>query len=101
MSVDSLVQELALSRVDFVKLDVEGSEAEAIQGSSRVLHDFRPVVVAAAYHRPADSEDLTALLAALTESYQVGPHEPFFGVEPQVIGIPQERPQTGRNPARK
>jgi FkbM family methyltransferase len=89
--VDSLVSEFNLSRLDFIKLDVEGFEAEVLQGAADSLRRFRPVVVAAAYHRPGDEQALPAQLRALTENYLIGTHKPFDFAEAQVIAVPRER----------
>jgi hypothetical protein len=37
VAVDSLLEQLGVARVDFIKMDVEGSETEAIRGMSSLL----------------------------------------------------------------
>jgi len=44
-TLDVVVQRLALPRVDFVKIDVEGAEANVIAGSHDVLKTFRPILL--------------------------------------------------------
>jgi FkbM family methyltransferase len=44
-SVDSLVEELALPRVDLVKIDVEGAEPAVLSGMEHSLANFRPVIL--------------------------------------------------------
>lgn len=44
-SLDDVAQERSLSRVDFIKMDIEGSELKALQGSERVIQKFKPVVM--------------------------------------------------------
>lgn len=44
-SIDSLCQELALERLDLIKLDVEGSEVHALHGAKEVLDRFEPIAV--------------------------------------------------------
>jgi FkbM family methyltransferase len=44
-SVDQLVDELKLPRVDFIKIDVEGAELDVLHGASNTLKKFAPLVV--------------------------------------------------------
>lgn len=56
--VDALDHILDGARVDFIKYDVEGAEAEALIGSSDTIRIHRPHLLVSVYHR---SEDLYAL----------------------------------------
>jgi len=42
--LDSVVQELGLDRLDFMKIDVEGFEIDVLDGASETLSRFRPTV---------------------------------------------------------
>lgn len=42
MPLDDLVDELALRRVDQVKIDVEGAEIDVLEGGRKMLREFRP-----------------------------------------------------------
>jgi len=42
LPLDDLVEELALSRVDQLKIDVEGAELEVLEGGRKMLREFRP-----------------------------------------------------------
>jgi FkbM family methyltransferase len=44
-TIDGLVGELGLDRLDFVKLDIEGSEVDALDGARQALARFRPIVL--------------------------------------------------------
>jgi FkbM family methyltransferase len=68
-TVDALVEAHRLDRVDVVKLDVEGSEVEALLGAARTIERFRPLIqVEMESERLASQgrtkDDLRALLAA-------------------------------------
>jgi FkbM family methyltransferase len=41
-TIDRLVDELKLPRVDFIKLDIEGAESRALRGAARTLARFHP-----------------------------------------------------------
>ena len=45
-TVDSIVLSLGLNRIDFIKIDVEGTEFDVLRGSEFVLNKLRPVVIA-------------------------------------------------------
>jgi FkbM family methyltransferase len=53
-SLDAMVDDGSLPRVDFLKLDVEGSELEALEGAKRSIARFRPKLAVSAYHRWED-----------------------------------------------
>ena len=44
--LDEWLQSNALNRVDFIKLDIEGSELDALLGARRMLSQFHPTIVA-------------------------------------------------------
>lgn len=53
-SVDSLVSAGTIPRVDFLKLDVEGSEMDALKGSARTIEKHLPKLAISLYHKPTD-----------------------------------------------
>ena len=68
VAIDDL---LGGTRVDMLKLDVEGSEVSALLGAARTLRDSRPVLAISAYHRPEDLWVLPDLLAELCPDYRL------------------------------
>ncbi|MFD0804413.1 FkbM family methyltransferase, partial [Streptomonospora algeriensis] len=44
-TLDALVEELGLQRVDFVKADVEGAEPAVLDGAVRTLRRYRPALL--------------------------------------------------------
>ena len=48
-TIDNIVSKLNLQRIDFIKMDIEGAELEALEGAEETLKKARKVVIAA-YH---------------------------------------------------
>jgi FkbM family methyltransferase len=44
VTIDSLAADLNLSRLDWIKFDIEGAETEALRGAVQVLDRFRPAL---------------------------------------------------------
>jgi FkbM family methyltransferase len=44
--LDEWMQNNSLNRVDFIKLDIEGSELDALLGGRQMLNHFHPTIVA-------------------------------------------------------
>ena len=49
-TIDELVRRLNLSKVDFIKMDIEGSEIEAIEGAKETINSFHSSFAVASYH---------------------------------------------------
>lgn len=77
-TIDHLRKDLRLGRVDFIKLDIEGAEREALSGGAETLRRFQPRLMLDSYHRPDDPVVLPALLSGLQAGYRktCGPCEP-------------------------
>lgn len=76
-TIDAIVSELQLPQVDFVKLDIEGAEREALKGAVDTIRRFRPTILMDAYHRVDDMRVVPTLLADISPGYGVrlGPCE--------------------------
>lgn len=58
LKIDDLVARGDYPRIDFIKMDIEGAELEALKGSEMVLRRFRPKLAVCVYH---DLEDFWAI----------------------------------------
>jgi FkbM family methyltransferase len=54
MSIDDLVQNQSLNRVDLIKMDIEGAETAALRGATQTLLKFKPKLAIAVYHDISD-----------------------------------------------
>jgi FkbM family methyltransferase len=54
----------------YVKIDVEGAEADVLRGAAETMGRWKPTVAIATYHRPKDLFDLPLWLARNAPGYQ-------------------------------
>jgi len=48
--LDNEIKKLKIKRLDFIKMDIEGAEIEALMGSLKTLKEFHPSLAIASYH---------------------------------------------------
>jgi FkbM family methyltransferase len=49
-TLDNIVRDLDLSRLDFIKMDIEGAEVKALAGAKETIERFRPDFAIGSYH---------------------------------------------------
>lgn len=70
-TIDRLAAELSLSKVDAIKLDIEGAEREALRGAFETLKSQRPRLLIDTYHREDDMVVLPEIIAAANPDYHL------------------------------
>ncbi len=70
-TIDKLVADLNLARVDFIKMDIEGSECKAILGAQRTLTQFKPRMALCVYHQPGDRTAVPQEVLRIAPNYRV------------------------------
>jgi FkbM family methyltransferase len=68
-TIDDFINENAVGRVDFIKIDTEGYEAKILKGAANTIKKYKPVIAMSAYHNPNDKEDLPLLLKSICPGY--------------------------------
>jgi len=58
VTVDSVVRDLGLTAVDFIKSDIEGAERHMLAGAAETIARFAPDLAISAYHFPDDPQVL-------------------------------------------
>lgn len=69
VTIDSIVEELALERLDFLKMDIEGAEREAIAGAKETLSHFKPALAIATENLLDDVDVLPQLILTTVPDY--------------------------------
>ncbi len=87
-TIDKLVDELKLERVDFVKMDIEAAEPNALAGGRQTLAKFHPRMAISAYHKPDHPAVIPRVVHEAWPGYRMecGPcAEANLGVRPDVL----------------
>jgi hypothetical protein len=58
------------SDIGLIKLDIEGSELEAIKGALETIKKFKPILLISVYHRPEDFFFIKPLIDSLDLGYK-------------------------------
>ena len=70
-TIDTIVAGLGLDRVDFIKMDIEGSEKSALAGARETIRRFRPKLSISSEHLADDFETIPALVRSIFQQYSV------------------------------
>ena len=87
-TIDKLVSELNLPSVDFIKMDIEGAEMQALEGARETVRRFHPRMAISTEHRPTDPDQIPQVVHNLWPDYmsQCGPCANVNGsIQPDVL----------------
>jgi FkbM family methyltransferase len=71
LSIDDLVKEYGIKKVDFIKMDIEGAEPFALKGAAETIRRFRPKLAIAIYHSINDFVKIPNFIDSLGLGYQL------------------------------
>lgn len=77
ITLDEVVHELKLDRVDFIKMDIEGAERHALAGARKLLAAHKPRLAICIYHAPDDPEAVPRAVFAANDSYETFTRDGF------------------------
>lgn len=69
LSIDDLVQEQELTKVDFIKMDIEGAEMAALKGAAETIRKHKPKLAISVYHKHDDLILIPAYIQSLNPDY--------------------------------
>lgn len=71
IQVTSIDRSLKGKEVTFIKMDIEGSEMEALIGSGDTIKRYKPKLAICVYHRPGDIVDIPQKILELCPGYRL------------------------------
>jgi len=72
ISIDDFVLNEKLNKLDFIKMDIEGSEIQALLGAEETIKRFKPRLAICVYHDPKHFFEIPNFILKLNPSYQIG-----------------------------
>lgn len=86
VSIDNLVRGLGLPQVDWIKLDIEGAEVNALQGAAHTIRTYQPTLWVE-YHQNRDLviPTLQELGYIVREEVNFGNGQGYLWAEPQAL----------------
>ncbi len=70
-TLDKFVEENCISKIDFIKADIEGYERYLLRGAKKVLKEFGPKLAICTYHLPDDPEVLSEIILDANPNYKI------------------------------
>lgn len=91
VSIDAFVEEERIEKIDFLKMDIEGAELEALKGAVHTLKKCRPQLAICLYHKKEHFFEIPLFLDGILDNYEyrLG-HYTAGTLETVWYGIPNE-----------
>jgi FkbM family methyltransferase len=70
LSIDDMVAQKGLKNLDFIKLDIEGAEMNALKGATNAIREFKPKLAVALYHSMDDFDRIPRLIRDIVPGYR-------------------------------
>lgn len=70
-TIDSMLARAGIDRVDYLKMDIEGAEREALKGATGLLKKWKPKLFLDAYHLPDDDVVLPRVIMSANAGYRM------------------------------
>ena len=90
-TIDEIKQTYNIPKIDFIKMDIEGSELKALKGGEKTILSDRPQMAISIYHSMNDFVSIPLYLNNILENYtfHIG-HYSYNHCETVLYAIPDE-----------
>lgn len=96
-TIDDTVRELGIPRVDFIKMDIEGAELNALKGAEGSIRKFHPKLAISLYHSIEDFSTIPRYIASLGLNYRYYlEHHTIYENETVLFAVPQKEAAMGQ-----
>ncbi len=66
-TIDNIIKE----KIDFIKLDIEGAEQDAILGAKQTIKEYHPILAICVYHKAQDWYKVPQLILEIRNDYKI------------------------------
>ncbi len=66
-TIDNIVKE----KIDFIKMDIEGDEQDAIEGATQTIKKYQPVLAICIYHKACDWYKIPQKVLEINKNYKI------------------------------
>lgn len=80
-SLDTIIKE----KVDFIKLDIEGSDQDAIEGAKKLILDSKPILAICIYHKAEDWYKISKQILDIYNEYKIYLRHYMEGISETVM----------------
>ena len=70
ITIDDYVANHDLTKLDFIKMDIEGAELNALKGAQETIKKYKPKLAICLYHLPSDPVLIPKLVNEISPDYQ-------------------------------
>jgi FkbM family methyltransferase len=70
-TLDYFVERYSVNKIDFIKVDIEGSEMSFLEGAMKTIRRFKPKIVICTYHKMDDPVNITNKILEIEPSYVI------------------------------
>lgn len=70
-TLDDFIEKKGIKKVNFIKMDIEGMEREALKGASKTIAKFKPKLAICIYHLPDDTIIIPEIIKTICPDYQI------------------------------
>lgn len=91
-SIDEYCLKQNVQKVDFIKMDVEGSELDALKGAEQTIRKYKPKMAICIYHKPDDYIAIPKFIDDLDLGYKFYiDHHTIYLNETVLFAVPTSR----------
>ena len=71
ISLDDFAKKNNLTKIDFIKADIEGAEAKALSGARNILKNYKPKLAFCTYHKTNNADEIEKIILKTNPEYKI------------------------------